>query len=420
MASGVVARAVVALRADKLSTQGVAQRQQILLALYEELREPEHAQDPDAHKTQEALLIACESMQTNPKTLRAGHGDAGADSEVDVGAVAAAVTAQQSDGEATAAAAWDIVQSSNVRFDDVIGARAAVVAIQEALLFPRRYPTLYTRLCLEPWRTILLFGPPGTGKSMLAQAAASEIAATFFSVSCADVTSKWVGGSEKLLRTLFQDAAARAPAVVFFDEIDSIARTRQSDTNVADQRLTNQLLLELDKVQRGGSDIAVLAATNLPWDIDTAVLRRFSKRILVDLPDTADRVALLTRVFARYGIDFAVSELEQLAAGTPNFSGADLTQLVHNCAFTPLRELTGAQWWVAEDERVSVAAGADVPGAFADGFENIIASFGEDAVNLPVLGITDVLRAVGEARPALQERDIFRYRDYVRSTVRGS
>lgn len=420
MPLGVVARAIAALRADKLSSQGLAQRQQMLLALYEELRQSEHADDPDAHKTQEALLNACEAMQANPAApgSAAARGKLHADvDDTDAGAVAAAVSVQQSDESgATPSMAWDIMQGGSVRFEDIIGARTAVVAVQEALLFPRRYPALYVRLGLEPWRTILLFGPPGTGKSMLAHAAATEIEATFFAVSCADVTSKWVGGSEKLLRTLFQDAAARAPAVVFFDEIDSIARTRHSDTNVADQRLTNQLLLELDKVQRGGADISVLAATNLPWDIDTAVLRRFSKRILVDLPDAADREALLGRMFARSKVDFSTGELQQLAAGTPNFSGADLGQLVHNCVFTPLRTLISAPWWVVDGARVSVAAGPDVPGAFADAFENIIANFGEDAVDPPVLGITDVLRAAGEARPALQERDVFRYREYVRAS----
>lgn len=236
-----------------------------MLTVYEKLQAPDHAQDSRTRAMLDALLQACEGLENNtdPPPVSASP---------DAPAPVLSAATQENANEASA---WEILNTTETTFADIVGAADAVQAIREAMVFPFRFPALYSRMRLHAWRTILLFGPPGTGKSLLARAAATEIDAVFFNVSCADVTSKWVGGSEKLIKTLFADACARSPAVIFFDEIDSIARVRKSDTNVADQRLTNQLLLELDRVQHSGVPVSVLAATNLPWEIDSAALRRF-------------------------------------------------------------------------------------------------------------------------------------------------
>jgi len=407
--AALVQRAASALRDDARSREPMVQRQQTLLALYQELASGEHSAVPEIKNAQDALLLACENME--PYNAAAA-GAAGAPSE------AIAVHAHARDDESGEdAAGWQVLTDTGVRFADVVGARDAVRAVEEALVFPRRYAALYARMRLRPWRAILLFGPPGTGKSLLARAAAAEIDGVFLSVSCADVTSKWVGGSEKLLRRLFQDATARSPAVVFFDEIDSIATERKSETNVADQRLTNQLLLELDAVHHGDADVAVLAATNLPWALDAAVLRRFSRRVFVDLPNAAERAQLLGMLFAKNGLEFAAPDLDSFAASTHGFSGADLAVLAQDCALVPLRTLIDATHWVSDaGARVRIADPDDAEDTtYADTFENVIATAGQDAVVVPPLTVAHVLAAAARARPTLQPRDVFRYQKYLQN-----
>ena len=261
-----LAEAAGCIAASRRPNTNTRQCTENMLAVYEKLQGPDHAQDTRTRAMLDALLQACEGLEnsTDPPPVSASP-DA-----------PAPVLSAATQDNANEASAWEILNTTETTFSDIVGAADAVQAIREAMVFPFRFPALYSRMRLHAWRTILLFGPPGTGKSLLARAAATEIDAVFFNVSCADVTSKWVGGSEKLIKTLFADACVRSPAVIFFDEIDSIARVRKSDTNVADQRLTNQLLLELDRVQHSGVPVSVLAATNLPWEIDSAALRRFA------------------------------------------------------------------------------------------------------------------------------------------------
>jgi len=232
---------------------------------------------------------------------------------------------------------WETMQATNISFADVVGCAQAIDAIKESVLIPMRFPSLFKRLNVKRSNGIMLYGPPGTGKSMIARATASEVSAAFYNASCADLTSRWVGGSEKKLQSLFATALRNSPCIIFFDEVDSIACKRDADGSIADQRLTNQLLIELDKIFIAQNEVFVIAATNLPWQIDLAVMRRFPHTVYIDLPDTAGRSVMFRSFF---GPNVCSDQhIQELAAMSKHMSGSDIANVVNDILFEPIRIL---------------------------------------------------------------------------------
>ncbi|WOL05244.1 spastin [Canna indica] len=230
-------------------------------------------------------------------------------------------------------------RSPAVKWNDVAGLDKAKQTLMEMVILPTKRRDLFTGL-RKPARGLLLFGPPGNGKTMLAKAVASESEATFFNVSASSLTSKWVGEAEKLVRTLFEVAVARQPSVIFMDEIDSVLSTRVANENDASRRLKSEFLVQFDGVTSNQNDLViVIGATNKPQELDDAVLRRLVKRIYVPLPDENVRRLLLKNQLKGRAYSLPSSDLERLAKMTDGYSGSDLQALCEEAAMMPIREL---------------------------------------------------------------------------------
>ncbi|KAG2428803.1 hypothetical protein HXX76_011503 [Chlamydomonas incerta] len=227
--------------------------------------------------------------------------------------------------------------SPNVRWEDIAGLDSAKRLIKEAVVMPIKYPQLFTGL-LAPWKGVLLYGPPGTGKTLLAKAVATECRTTFFNISASSIISKWRGDSEKLVRVLFELARYHAPSTIFLDEIDALMAARGGEgEHEASRRMKTELLIQMDGLARGGELVFVLTATNLPWELDMALLRRLEKRILVPLPNTAARRAMFATLLAgRCSPDVSP---DLLAERTEGYSGSDVAVVAKEAAMRPLRRL---------------------------------------------------------------------------------
>jgi len=240
-----------------------------------------------------------------------------------------------------------IIQKGSVRFCDVVGLKNAKQALKEAIIMPLQFPHLFTG-GRQPWRRILLYGPPGTGKTRLAQAVASEINSVFYSVSSSDLVSSWVGESEKLIKELFQNARGqKGQSVVFIDEIDSICRKRSMQEEEYTRRIKTELLKQMEGADHNSSlqHFILLCATNCPWELDTAFLRRFQKRIYIPLPDKDARIALLKMHLATTPAPLSREDWSLLGERTEGFSGSDLSNCTSDAMFEPVRELESNTHW---------------------------------------------------------------------------
>ena len=236
-----------------------------------------------------------------------------------------------------------MVANPGVKFSDIIGMQEMKKILYEIIIVPSIRPDFFTGI-RKPQRGILLFGPPGTGKTMIAKAIASECKSTFFNISASSLTSKWVGESEKTVKSLFKIAYKKTPSIIFIDEIDSILSKRSESENEATKRLKTEFLIQFDGL---GSDnnakLLVIAATNRPMDLDEALLRRLPKRVYCGPLDENGRFEFIKKVINKVETKLSDKDIREIAKMTHGYSNSDLKELCKEAAFQPVRELTMEQ-----------------------------------------------------------------------------
>ena len=234
--------------------------------------------------------------------------------------------------------------SPDVHWDDIAGLEFAKKTIKEIIIWPMLRPDLFNGIRRPP-KGLLLFGPPGTGKTMIAKAIASQSKSMFFNISASSLMSKWIGESEKLVRTLFALASFYQPSVVFIDEIDSLLTSRSENENEASRRIKTEFLVQLDGAGTNIDDrILIIGATNRPQEIDDAFVRRLSKRLYIPLPNKVSRKQLIMRVLEKERknnnkYDINEDDINDIINRTKGYSGSDLINVCKEAAMMPIRSI---------------------------------------------------------------------------------
>ncbi|GFH49775.1 AAA-domain-containing protein [Chaetoceros tenuissimus] len=243
-----------------------------------------------------------------------------------------------------------VTEKPNIKWDDVAGLDQAKDSLKETVILPTRFPQLFTGK-RKPFKGILLYGPPGTGKSYLAKAVATEADSTFFSVSSSDLVSKWQGESERLVRNLFE-MARESPggrAIIFIDEVDSLCGSRSEGESDSARRIKTEFLVQMDGVGKDSGGVLVLGATNVPWELDAAIRRRFEKRVYIPLPEAPARTLMVKLNLGDTPSNLTETDFESLGEITEGASGSDIKVLVKEALMQPLRTCQKAQQFMEVD-----------------------------------------------------------------------
>lgn len=220
------------------------------------------------------------------------------------------------------------VPEDKLRFSSITGMDELKKTIRLKIIEPFLNPGLFARFRAQAGGGILLYGPPGCGKTMMARAVANECQASFHSIGVSDVLNMWLGESERNLAAVFEKARSESPSVLFFDELDALAYSRSKAGNASSRAVVNEFLSQLDGLGKDNRNVLVLAATNMPWDVDPAMKRpgRLARQIFVPPPDAPARLAMLQARLV--GVPTEGVDLDRLVERTPHWSGADIDGLV--------------------------------------------------------------------------------------------
>jgi len=314
-----------------------------------------------------------------------------------------------------------VVEKPNVKWNDVAGLHDAKESLKEAVILPTKFPYLFTGK-RKPWRGILLYGPPGTGKSYLAKAVATEADnSTFLSVSSSDLVSKWVGESEKLVKTLFQMARDNKPSIIFIDELDSLCSSRSDTESESSRRVKTEFLVQMQGVGQDNDQVLVLGATNLPWALDPAIRRRFERRIYIPLPELPARIVMFKIHMGDTPCTLNDEDYKELAGLTEGYSGADIGVCVRDALMEPVRKVQRATHFknirgplredpnkIVNDLLTPCSPGA--PGAMEMNWMEVDGN----KLSEPILNMADMQSAKESTRPTVNQDDLKRFEDFTR------
>ncbi|KAL9375505.1 hypothetical protein Peur_032384 [Populus x canadensis] len=284
-----------------------------------------------------------------------------------------------------------------VTFDDIGALENVKDTLKELVMLPLQRPELFCKGQLtKPCKGILLFGPPGTGKTMLAKAVATEAGANFINISMSSITSKWFGEGEKYVKAVFSLASKIAPSVIFVDEVDSMLGRRENPgEHEAMRKMKNEFMVNWDGLRTKDTErVLVLAATNRPFDLDEAVIRRLPRRLMVNLPDAPNRAKILQVILAKEDLSPDV-DFDAVASMTDGYSGSDLKNLCVAAAHRPIKEILEKE---KKERAAALVEGKPAPALsrssdvrplnmvdFKDAHEQVCASVSSESVNMTEL-----------------------------------
>ncbi|KAF1352146.1 vacuolar protein sorting-associated protein 4 [Delphinella strobiligena] len=297
-------------------------------------------------------------------------------------------------------------EKPNIKWEDVAGLDAAKEALKEAVILPIKFPHLFTGK-RQPWKGILLYGPPGTGKSYLAKAVATEANSTFFSVSSSDLVSKWMGESERLVKQLFNMARENRPSIIFIDEIDALCGPRGEGESEASRRIKTELLVQMDGVGRDSKGVLILGATNIPWQLDSAIRRRFQRRVHISLPDLPARMKMFELAVGTTPCELKQEDYRTLANLSEGYSGSDISIAVQDALMQPVRKIQTATHYkkvtVDGQEKLTPCSPGD-----AGATEMSWTEVESDQLLEPPLMVKDFIKAIKASRPTVSGEDLTR------------
>lgn len=302
-----------------------------------------------------------------------------------------------------------VVEKPNIKWSDVAGLHNAKNMLKEAVILPIKFPQLFTGN-RKPWKGILLYGPPGTGKSFLAKAVATEADnSTFFSVSSSDLVSKYLGESEKLVRTLFESARKNSPSIIFIDEIDSLCGNRSDGENDSTRRIKTEFLVQMQGVGKTNDNVLVLGATNTPWQLDPAIRRRFEKRIYIPLPDVEAREALFRLLIGKTPNSLQEDDFATLAEMTEGFSGSDIDSVNRDALYEPIRLILQSKFFkkVIHDDGKEYYEPCSV--GDKEGKEMDVMELPQEKIRPGELTLMDFMRVLPKATCSVSKDDLLRY-----------
>ncbi|XP_060562832.1 vacuolar protein sorting-associated protein 4B-like [Ruditapes philippinarum] len=235
-----------------------------------------------------------------------------------------------------------VTEKPNIKLKDVAGLDAAKEFMKEAVILPSQFPHLFTGT-RRSWRGILLYGPPGTGKTFLAKAVATEAKNTkFFYIISSDLVSMWLGESEKLVKTLFSMARENKPSIIFIDDLDSIFGFRSENESESGRRIKTEFLVQMQGVGNDQDGLLVIGATNMPWSLDSAILRRFEKRIYIPMPEAPARSLMFKLNLRSTPNSLTDEDFKQLGLKAEGYTGADVSIVVRDALMQSLHKVQTA------------------------------------------------------------------------------
>ncbi|KAI6257327.1 Vacuolar protein sorting-associated protein 4 [Pyricularia oryzae] len=292
----------------------------------------------------------------------------------------------------------------NVKWEDVAGLEGAKESLKEAVLLPIKFPHFFSGK-RKPWKGILLYGPPGTGKSFLAKAVATEAKSTFFSVSSSDLVSKWMGESERLVKQLFAMARENKPSIIFIDEVDALCGARGEGESEASRRIKTEMLVQMDGVGKDSEGVLVLGATNIPWQLDSAIRRRFQRRVHISLPDVAARTTMFKLAVGDTPSSLTNEDYRELAKMAEGYSGSDISNVVNDALMQPVRKMQMATHFKKIIHEGAEKYTACSPGDPAAVEMTLWQLEGKDLVE-PLVTKKDMERAINSTRPTVSQDDL--------------